>query len=191
MGIIAIPKPSMALNTWNMTGLGFPQYKMYNTWYLDENETVEHIAGWVAKVASGAPGGRLKCVVLNSHGSQGRASLSKRASLDSSTAKSFAPLKGLVSHFIITACDVIGIPPGQTDGFWNDSGVKLVYALAQATGARVYASNEDQSEDITYVLFGGQGDIDDFEGSILMMPPSGLGAWLSSNGELALMLHNL
>jgi len=195
MGSIMVPQPSMALNAWNMTGTWFPQYKMWNSWTLGDDEMVDHIVGWIGEVAKGAPGGRLKCIVINSHGSCGRARLSKPYALDPSTTSKWAPLKGLVRHILITACDVVGVKQGENNKFWNDPGVKLLYGLAQATGARVYASNVDQSMDVSYFVFtkilrGGEGDIDSFEGSVLSIPPNGQAAWLNSNGEVSLYLRN-
>jgi hypothetical protein len=194
MALISLPQPSLALNAWNMTGIGFPRYKMDYSWMLDANDTVEGIADRAAEAARGASGGKFKSVVINSHGSCGRARLSVPAVLDASTAGKFAPLKGLAGHIIITACSVIGVAPGGA-GFWNDAGVRMAYGLARATGARVYASNEEQHMDVSYflfsTLFGGEGDIDDLEGNVLMMPPSGIAAWLGSNTAVGQMVRSL
>jgi hypothetical protein len=184
MAVITLPTPSMALNAWNMTGWGYPRYKLWNSWMMAESETLDHIVGWVGEVAKAAPGGKLRCLVVNSHGSCGRARLSKPVALDKSNADEFAPLKGKIDHILISACSVIGVKPGE-DGFWNDPGVEMSRALARATGARVYASNETQSMDVTYVLLGGHGDIDGFEGYVLCMPPSGQPSWLPDNASLS------
>jgi hypothetical protein len=44
---------------------------MWNTWDIDGTQTIEHIVAWVATVASGAPGGKLKNLVFQCHGTPG------------------------------------------------------------------------------------------------------------------------
>jgi hypothetical protein len=188
MGNIVVPQPSMVVHSHDVPGW---KYAMYNSWFLKADEDMQHIADWTTSVAQGAPGGRLRCLIFNCHGSCGSAKLSNNARLNESVAGKFAQMKGRVNHIIIVACTVIGANAGSNATFWSDPGVKLCYALARNTGARVYASNEYQSVNLFGTLFGGTGDIDEFEGSILHMTPSGQSSWLPSNQSLSLMLKSL
>ena len=185
MAYIVIPQPSMACHAYNVPGW---KYQMHNTWPMSADEEMQHIADWTTSVAKGAGG--LKCLIFNSHGSCGRAALSKKAALQETEAAKFTQIKGNVKHIIIVACSVIGVKPGQNDKFWKDHGVQMCYALARESGARVYAANVSQYVNVLASIFGGGGDIDDFEGDILCMPPSGTASWVPSNDALQLMLKN-
>jgi hypothetical protein len=186
--IVTIPQPSMAVHAHDVPGF---KYKMFNTWPLDPDENMEHIADWVSQVATDAPGGHLRSLIFNCHGSCGSAKLSNKARLTVSTVGPFSKLKNLVNHILIIACTVIRVKPGDNANFWSDPGVRLCYELATKTKARVYASNEYQYVNLGTTLFGGFGDIDEYEGFILSVPPTGQCAWLPSNYALALMLKSL
>ena len=62
---IKIPQPSMALNAVDAPG---KHYRMWNTWEIGASETADHIIDWTASVASGAPDGYLRVLVINCHG---------------------------------------------------------------------------------------------------------------------------
>src|SRR3954447_23681812 len=68
--MIKIEQPAMALNATGGSSYNVPgaHYQMWNTWAVQSTDTPEHMAGWIAKVAAGAPGGYLKGVILNCHG---------------------------------------------------------------------------------------------------------------------------
>jgi hypothetical protein len=188
MAAISIPQPSMALHSWNVPGW---KYEMYNTWFLSQTEEMQHIADWTTEVASGAPGSSLRCLVLNAHGACGRVALSTVATLTTTETAKFAQMKGKVTHILIIACSVIGVKAGDNKNFWSDPGVNMTRQLARQTGARVYAANVPQSVELSASLLGGKGDIDEFEGDILHMPPDGRASWLSSNYALHLMLSTI
>lgn len=185
MGTIAIPYPAMAVHSSGVPGW---KYQMYNTWYLSENDTLEHICGWIRVVALRAPGSRLRCLILNSHGSCGHARLSTAASLLTAEAVKFAVLRGLVDHLIIVSCNVIGSKSGDKHT-WSDPGVQLCRALAQYTNARVYAANAEQYVEFMAKLFGGPGEIDELEGEILAVSPSAI-EWIN-NRTLELRLRSM
>lgn len=184
MAIIQIPGPSMAVHSHDVPGW---KYGMYNTWFLGAGEEMQHIADWTTSVATATYG--LRCLIFNSHGNKGYAKLSDVAYLRSSETSRFGQMNGLVDHILIIACKVIGVQPGDNAGFWSDPGVQLCYALAQATLARVYASNQTQYVDLFATLFGGFGDIDDYEGDLLLVRPDGNCSWLESNFDLRQELH--
>jgi hypothetical protein len=50
---------------------------MENTWDIAEAESREHIIGWVATVAKGTPGRKLKNLVLSCHSDAGYLTLGK------------------------------------------------------------------------------------------------------------------
>lgn len=190
MAAITVPQPAMAVHGHKVPNW---KYQMFNTRYVGEDETLDKLCSDIYAVARGAPGGRLRTLVFNCHGSLGSVRLSKKARLTKKTVatNNFSKLKPYVDHIILVACKVIGVRRGNNKDFWNDDGVNLCYVLAGQTGARVYASNELQYVDLPGRLFGGWGDIDHLEGDILCMPPTGYATWLSSNQALNLMLKAL
>jgi hypothetical protein len=157
--MIAIAQPAMALNAVGVPG---PDYHMWNTWQVDSTVTPSGILGWVASVASGAPDGRLKALVINCHGLA--AQLFIGTGITFADVSSFSAISGLVDEIYIVACEVVSFT-GAGDGNLFCS------AIAKATSAYVYASNADQSTGLwPYIPYG---SIDGYEGSVWKWHPDG------------------
>ncbi len=87
---------------------------------------------------------------------------------------------------------MVGVKPGgSATDFLKDPGVQMMAKLARGVNCRVYAGNADQSEDVSYVILGGSGDIDGFEGDVLMMRPTGKSVWLTSNDQVSANIKGL
>ena len=63
--MITIPQPAMVLNADDVPG---PDYKMWNTRRVKENEDPLWVMKNVASVAKSATGAKLKALVINCHG---------------------------------------------------------------------------------------------------------------------------
>src|SRR4051812_988593 len=63
--MITLEGPHMGLNDPRSTN----KVQMWNTWDVRTTEPVDHMINQVARVARGAPGGKLKNVVFRCHGS--------------------------------------------------------------------------------------------------------------------------
>ena len=66
-------RPNMAVNDPRTKR----RFQMENTWDIAEAESREHIIGWVATVAKGTPGRKLKNLVLSCHSDAGYLTLGK------------------------------------------------------------------------------------------------------------------
>jgi hypothetical protein len=157
--MINIPQPAMALNAHNVPG---PDYKMWNTWRVPANESVDHILDWTAKVASACSGSRLKALVINCHGSP--ASLGLGAGIGWGELPLFTKLKGCVDDIWIVACNIVSFGgPGDGNLFCG--------AMAKNAGANVYASDSSQTTGLWPTL--PYGAIDGYEGSVWKWTPDG------------------
>src|SRR4051794_12556956 len=99
----------MALNSHDVPP---PDYRMWNTYKVDQNHSPAHIAGWSSVVAAGSPAGKLKSMVLNSHGSPGRLHIGTGFGL--ADAAQFSKVNGLVHSIFIVACQIAMIGGGAT-----------------------------------------------------------------------------
>ena len=61
--IVSFERVSMGWNAIDVKPFYFD-----NTMTVSENESLEHLVAWTATVARGAPGSKLKALVINSHG---------------------------------------------------------------------------------------------------------------------------
>jgi hypothetical protein len=150
--MIKIDQPAMALNAENVPG---PDYKMWNTWRVLKSEMPEKICGWVAEVAKGAPGGKLKNVIFNCHGNPGI--LRMGVGMDWTDLKHFELLKGLVDNIYLVACEVVSFTGGH-------DGNMFCCGIAKAAGANVYASSADQTTGLWPTI--PYGYIDGYEGKV-------------------------
>lgn len=160
--MIKVPFPHMALNAENVPGT---KYRMWHTWEVESSISPDGMLGWIAKVASGAPEGKLKTLIFNAHGHPGGIKIG--AGITRSDASKFSVLKGLVQNIVIVACRVAYIDSagGDSDGnlFCSD--------IAKAAKAYVTASTAKQRDDSWFGL--PIGYIDDWEGTVLTYAPWG------------------
>lgn len=160
--MITLAQPSMALNSEKITG---PDYKMWNSWKVADSTESGHIIGWTRCVADSAPGGRLKAVVFNCHGSA--AALGIGQGIFWMDLHLFSQLKGRVDEIYIVACDVVTFTgPNQ---YGQPDGNLFCSSMAKLSGAKVYASDARQHPP----LFGDIpfGKIDGFEGRVWCWSP--------------------
>jgi hypothetical protein len=171
--VITLEQPSMALNDSNHSHL---VVQMWNTWFVQNSDTAEKIIGWVAKVARGAAGGKLKHVVFACHGSPGRLEMGGQG-FDRSNTALFGRWAGLVERIWLRACRVayIQYPGAPVSGDGN----LFCSEIAKAAKCYVVASTETQwalgttarPHTLEY------GRLDTFEGLLLVYGPGGDVTW--------------
>jgi hypothetical protein len=104
-----LERPSMALNDPRVAAGGsVRRYQMWNTWDIRKNESRQHIISWVAQVARGATGGKLKNLVLSCHGLPGYLQLGE--GFNRTHLALFAGWRGLVEKIWFPSCLVARIP---------------------------------------------------------------------------------
>lgn len=157
--MITLAQPAMALNAEDVPG---PDYHMWNTWRVEKTSPPSHTLGWAGIVAKGAPGGKLKAMVMNSHGSP--AHLYMGTGIGWPEIPLFASLSGLVDEIYIVACEVVSFT-GPRDGNL------FCGAIAKATGSNVYASNHTQNTGLYISIPFGK--IDGYEGKVWKWHPDG------------------
>lgn len=165
--MITLEAPHMALNSNNMPCI----YQMWNTWgwfgttQISGSELPSKIVKWVAVVARGAPGGKLKNLVINCHGAPGYLELG--TGFSRRNVGLFTEWKGLVEKIWISACSVAFIEKPGTD----EDGNLFCGALAKNVGCYVVVATEMQrSKNQAYPY----GKIDGFEGLVLSYGPDGV-----------------
>lgn len=159
---------------------------MWNTWDVRANESREHIIAWVARVARGAPGGRLRHLVLSAHGLPGYIELGEGFS------RRHLPLfeawRGLVEKIWLPTCLVANIPTAAAmaqyskdyPGFDVSDGNVFCGELARRAGAFVVAATEIQCDfyrDVPPDM------MTSFEGLVLSYDPKGRVSWSSRNAS--------
>jgi hypothetical protein len=108
--MIHLDGPHMGLNDSRSTN----KVQMWNTWGVLQNETVDHMIGWVAEVAKKASGGKLKNMVFRCHGAP--AFLLCGAGIRRSDASKFTAWRGLIDKIWFSACQVAYITPPASAG---------------------------------------------------------------------------
>ena len=178
---IKVEQPAMALNSADVPGA---KYEMWNTWTVDPKDNSDKIAGWIAKVATGAPGGRLRFVLWNCHGfyaggklKTGGYGLKMGTGIYRADIRKFKALQGLVDNIWITACGAARISPAD----WKGDGDGNVFCsdLAKASGAYVVAATTHQDGDLILR----KNYIDNFEGLVLQYGPMGNVVWSHDYGR--------
>lgn len=170
--MIKIEQPSMALNSHDVPGAG---YRMWNTWNVPANDNPDHILGWCATVGSSAPGGYLRCLIINCHGFYNNTSrsgtggfgLKMGTGILRTHTGNFSLLRGKVANIIITACGTARITNPGTTG--NGDGNLFCSEIARAAGAYVIAATTHQVGDFWLP----KNYIDDWEGLVLRYNPAG------------------
>lgn len=165
--MVDISAPHMGLNDERAPAT----VQMWNTWNIKQTENREHIIGWVAEVAKGAPGGKLKNVVFSCHGNSGYLQMGQ--GFDRSHANLFTAWAGLVEKIWFRACLValIRTPGSATTGDGN----LFCSDIAKAAKCYVFASTELQAANAGRVL--PYGKLDTFEGLCLSYGPGGDVTW--------------
>lgn len=110
-----LERPSMAVNDPRVSAATFMRrFQMWNSWDIAAGESRQHIVDWVAAVARGAPGGKLKNLVLSCHGLPAYLVLGQ--GFDMTNLPMFAAWRGLVDKIWLPNCRVAEIPTpvGQT-----------------------------------------------------------------------------
>lgn len=169
--MIKLDGPHMGLNDSRSTN----QVRMWNTWNVTTTESIEHMIGWVASVARGAPGGKLRHVVFRCHGSP--AYLHCGAGIGRSDTARFQAWRGLVDKIWFSACLVASITPSTCGSAGPASGDGNLFCSEIARAARCYvvASTELQVIGVNRVL--PYGCLDTFEGLVLSYAPDGSASW--------------
>lgn len=179
---IKVEQPAMALNSSDVPGA---KYEMWNTWEVTPEHDVDHLTGWIAKVAAAAPGGRLRMVILNCHGfynttkrsGTGGYGLSMGTGIRKADLSKFSALKGLVDNIWITACGAARISPADWTG--NGDGNVFCSEMAKQSGAYVVAATTHQDGDSVLP----KNHIDNFEGLVLKYGPMGNVVWSHNYGR--------
>jgi hypothetical protein len=171
----------MALNSEDAPG---PHYKMWNTYEVPADHSPSHILGWAARVAKGAPDGKLGSLVINCHGYYGKYAcsvdgkkcetgggfgLGLGTGIRRSDTPLFSGLKGLLTEIHIIACGAaqISIPGTSGDGDGN----LFCCEIAKNAGAYVYASTSKQNTGLWPSI--PYGKIDGYEGKVYRWDPDG------------------
>lgn len=181
---IEVAQPSMALNSEDVPGA---RYRMWNTYNVPATHDPDHILGWCATVASSAPGGFLRMLVINCHGfygssgcgggSTGGFGLSLGTGIRRADTNKFSVLRGKVANIWITACGTARITIPGTSG--NGDGNLFCSEIARAANCYVVAGTTHQVGD----TFLSKNRVDDFEGLILRYNPSGAVDWSQDYGR--------
>ena len=154
--MITLEEPHMVINSKDLKG----RYNMWNSWNdVDSSVKGEKIIKWVATVAKGAPGGKLKNLIINCHGSPSRIKIGE--GFGPNNVKLFSAWAGLIDKLWLVACRV-GRITSSADGNM------FLYNIATNAKCHVVASTEVQiGRRITYPY----GKIDTFEGLLLSYTP--------------------
>src|SRR5438128_3425457 len=162
----------MALNS---PQISWSEILMWNTWKVDNNSTREHIVEWVAIVARGAAGGKLKNLVISCHGLPGWVGIGQ--GFNSTHLPMFSAWAGLVQNIWFVACLVAATPNAAYQqqlntnypGFGTGDGTAFCSRLAQTTHAYVVAPTEEQRNRGGYTL----GQLPAYEGLLKCFNPQG------------------
>lgn len=167
----ALERPNMAVNDPRVrSGTAVRRFQMWNTWDIAETENRQHIIDWVANVARGATGGKLKNLVLSCHGAPAYLQLGE--GFGSTHIALFAGWRGLIEKIWLPNCSVAFIGSGGSDGNVFCSN------LAKQVRCYVVASTETQCEVFANVPYD---QMTSFEGLVLCYGPKGNVTWSSRN----------
>lgn len=180
-----LERPSMALNDPRVSvGTAVRRFQMENTWDIQANETRQHIIEWVATVARGARGGKLKNLVLSCHGLPGYLQLGE--GFNRTHLALFKDWRGLIEKIWLPNCLVARIPDTamQTQqehdypGWGTSDGNVFCSNLAKQVQCYVVAATELQIEAMATVP---ADMMTSFEGLVLSYGPAGNVTWSSRN----------
>ena len=173
--MITIDQAAMTLNS--KVNPPIARYQMWNSWDIDGTHSIEHIVAWVATVAGGAPGGKLKNLVIQCHGSPGclYQPLLGNGTFNRTNVGTMNSWAGLIEKIWVVACRPAYIDPacGPT-AFCNSDGNMFISEMARAAQCYVVASTETQLNVAKTYPFG---KIPSYEGLVLSYGPGGGVTW--------------
>jgi hypothetical protein len=170
--MITLEAPHMGLND---PRHAFLKVQMWNTWNVTQTETVDHMLNWVAAVARGAAGGKLKNVVFCCHGAP--AFVQCGAGITRSDTSKFSAWRGLVEKIWFRACLVGYITPGTggAPGPASGDGNLFCSEIAKAAQCYIVTPTETQTGTVNRIL--PYGKLDTYEGLVLSYGPEGNVTW--------------
>jgi len=176
-----LERPNMAVNDKRVCAPDgrFRRFQMENTWDVPASETRAHIIEWVAAVARGARGGKLKHLVLSGHGSPGGIDVGE--GFDSTHMRLFRDWAGLIEKIWLPNCRVAYIPTAAEAAAGMRDGNVFCSELAKTVGCHVVAATELQCEfpvDVPSDM------MTSFEGLVLSYGPAGNVTWSSRNPSM-------
>lgn len=186
--MIFIQQPSMVINAEDAPII----YSMWNTWTVGSTADPRRMMENVRKVASTAPGGRLRTLIINCHGyyaGQGRDAtggygLALGTGIFRRNADVFDVLRrdhACVHDILITACGAARISPVNASG--EGDGHRFCQAIARHSGAHVTAATTMQVVSNFARLTMPGGAIDDWDGLVVKYSPLGTIVWSNNYGR--------
>ena len=172
--MIRIEEPAAVLNDMRVGG----HFRMSRSIKVRKDDTRDNIVGCVATLAAGTPGGRLKSLVLNSHGLPGYLIMGE--GFWQPHTKMFERWSGLVDTIWITACRIASRCPPEgdlPDDLKGEMGDGYQFCRQMATSARCNVIASLAAQDVPLHSRIPDGTIDAFEGTVLCFKPSGDLAW--------------
>jgi hypothetical protein len=177
---IKVPFPHMALNATDAP-LGAALPRLWNTYFVPDGHSPDHILGWTAVVAQGAPGGKLATLVITCHGyvnkdDSGGFGLDLGTGIYRADTPRFGKLKGLVDNIWIFACQTARITnPTPAGSKLDGDGNLFCCEIAKAAGAYVTASTNNQYPARQSGIAGGlrDGYVPNWSGLVLTYGPEG------------------
>jgi hypothetical protein len=175
--MIKIDGPALALNDVQVGG----HFHLTRNIKVHRDDSRENLVGCVAAIAAGTPGGRLKNLVLNSHGVAGYLIMGE--GFWAPHTKLFERWAGLIDNIWITAC-AIASRCAATEYEWPEwlkkigepgDGYAFCREIAIRAHANVVASAANQETPNHNRI--PEGYIDAFEGMVLCFRPTGDIAW--------------
>jgi hypothetical protein len=152
---VTFPKVTMGWNAAEVEPFSFD-----NTMEVSKGHPLMHLVEWTGTVAKGAPGGRLKALVINCHGyygsdftstldsaggiprTSGGFGLNIGEGVNSDNAHLFGKLRGLVDEIHIYACGAAGSPVKRGENMSSS----MCQIIADSSRATVVASLEYQDD---------------------------------------------
>ena len=180
-----LDRPSMAVNDPRVSSGAFiRRFQMWNSWDISSGELRQHIIDWVASVARGAPGGKLKNLVLSCHGLPAYLMLGQ--GFDASNLPMFDAWSGLIEKIWFPNCLVARIPDAamradltrKYPGYAFGDGNVFCSDLAKRVGCYVVAPTELQVEAVVTIPVD---QMTSFEGLVLCYGPGGNVTWSGRN----------
>lgn len=168
--MISLEQPSMALND----GRARIRVQMWNTWNIQRGEPRDHIISWTADVARRALGGKLRNVVIYTHGGPGFIDLGE--GFDRRHTSMFSGWAGLVEKIWFMGCRVAFIHAANAPQVGD--GNAFCSEIARAARCYVIASTETQftistTKDASGHFVLPYGQLDAYEGLLLAYGPQG------------------
>ncbi|HQU84694.1 MAG TPA: DUF4347 domain-containing protein [Pyrinomonadaceae bacterium] len=175
--MISIEQPALAVHSHDVPGY---KYKMDYTVKLDASATIETVVMQVLISAKKA-GGKLKNLVINSHGSPGHLYVGENNTINFNNLSRFRVTnitQPLIDRIWIVACEVAGYHRQIVN-----LGFPFCSELAKAAGCEVVASNRSQYVNPGFYLrFCPKNHIDNYEGEVWLWDKNGKRQSFNPNG---------